>query len=231
MKRWEKFKDYQFKGDWHVHTNWTDGRSNIREMFDKAVENKLDFIAFTEHVRRNLDYEYLKFKEEVYRVGSAFNIKYAVGCEAKVLDIYGNLDINKNVVRESELILFSFHSSLFKTKSSYFEAVLNAIENPISDIWAHPTSYNEKMGFPFSPDEVQQIASTLYANNVCFEINLKYMLPTKKFMKQLLNEGNVPPIVLSSDAHHTRFLLNKNKIEEIIAKYTLGWLRGTRRLL
>lgn len=221
MKRWEKFKDYQFKGDWHVHTNWTDGQSTIREMFDKAVENKLDFIAFTEHVRRNLDYEYVKFKEEVYRVGSEFNIKYAVGCEAKVLDIYGNLDINKNVVRESELILFSFHSPVFRTKSSYFEAVLATIENPITDIWAHPTSYNERMGFEFSPDEIQQIASALSDNNVCFEINLRHTLPTKKFLKQLLNGEKIPSIVLSSDAHHIGHILNEEKIKKIMIKYGL----------
>ena len=39
------------KGDLHVHTNWSDGKSTIKEMVEKAIEMDLEYIAITDHTK------------------------------------------------------------------------------------------------------------------------------------------------------------------------------------
>ena len=81
-----------------MHTNYTDGHSSIEDYFIEAQRKGLKFIALTEHVRRTLTYDYAEFREEVYRCGKKFDIAFAVGAEAKVLNVDGELDISEEVL-------------------------------------------------------------------------------------------------------------------------------------
>ena len=206
-----KYKKYLHSGDWHLHTYWTDGRSSPAEYFQKAEDNGLEFLLFSEHVRKNIDYDYEKFKAEVQRAGAKSRIKFAVGAEVKVLDVNGTLDISEKNLAEADVILFAFHSKLFSTKEEYIQAIINAIKNPVTDIWAHPTAYHTEHQLFLDTDDWNKIAQFLREFGVCYEINKKYPFPSKKEIAAIRNAGI--PIVVGSDAHHYTEILTHMDIK------------------
>ena len=108
MKRWHKYEYYLLKGDWHVHTNYTDGKNTVFEYCKQAEENGLELIAFTEHVRKKLDYDFDDFVAEVYSAKDKFDLEILAGCEAKVLDSEGTLDVSDDILKECEIVLGVF---------------------------------------------------------------------------------------------------------------------------
>jgi len=69
----------------------------------------LELIAFTEHVRRNLDYDFDDFVAEVYSAKDKFDLEILAGCEAKVVDSEGRLDVSDDILKECEIVLGVFH--------------------------------------------------------------------------------------------------------------------------
>ena len=65
MKKWERFKEFMENGDWHVHTNYVEGENSVTEMCEQAEKNGLKMIAFTEHVRKELDYDFNALVKDV----------------------------------------------------------------------------------------------------------------------------------------------------------------------
>ncbi len=212
QRKWTKYKAFTKKGDWQIHTNYTDGHSTPDEYLTMASDHGLEFVLFSEHVRRNLEYDYLKFKEEVYRAGSKSNVRFAVGAEAKVLDREGNLDISDDIVSEADVVLFAFHSHNFQTKEEYMTAVKNAASNPIADIWAHPTSYHNEMGFFMVTQDWNTILNCLEKESICYELNKKYP-PLSDTELIALRMNNGLSFTFGSDAHVASDLLTLKEIE------------------
>ena len=46
MKNWEKYSDHLETGDFHVHTNYTEGSNTVDEMCQQALKNNLTLICF-----------------------------------------------------------------------------------------------------------------------------------------------------------------------------------------
>ena len=97
MKNWKKYQEYLEKGDWHVHTNYTDGKNTVLEYCEQAEKNELKLIVFAEHVRKKLDYNFDKFLSDVQSAKDKFNLIILVGCEAKMIDLKGTLDVSKDI--------------------------------------------------------------------------------------------------------------------------------------
>ncbi len=211
-RKWEKFKQYFENGDCQIHTNYTDGLSTPEEYFEQAEINGLDFILFSEHVRRKTTYDYLKFKEHVYRIGARSKVKFAVGAEAKVLNEEGDLDISNEIAHEAEIILFSFHTPNFPIVESYIRAIYNASQNPLSDVFAHPTFYHNWQNLKISQSEWNEIFKCLIQFNICYEFNKKYPLPDVNEIYALKNNSNLS-FVFGSDAHSFENLLSKSDIQ------------------
>ena len=96
-KRWQRYQSYLDTGDWHVHSSYADGESSIAECCRQAESNGLELIAFTEHVRKKLDYSY-----EEFSYGSLIG---CLGCFAIVLDYCierGALSFGWNPLRASD---------------------------------------------------------------------------------------------------------------------------------
>jgi histidinol phosphatase-like PHP family hydrolase len=211
-KKWNKYKDFLKTGDWHIHTNFTDGENSPLDFFQQALRNNLRFLFFSEHCRKSMTYNYLEFKEEVIKASLDFPIHFAAGVEAKVLDKGGDLDIASSILNDIDLVTFSFHGKLFKTKDNYKKALINSMKNPVSEVWGHPTSYHNSMNFSFSEEDWDEIYSNLYQENICYEINKRYALPTPIEL-ELLRKNKVN-IIFSSDAHNTSQLLTLKDIRK-----------------
>ena len=74
-----------------MHTNYTDGKNTVFEYCKQAEKNGLELIAFTEHVRKKLDYNFDEFLADVYAAKDKFDLEILAGCEVKVLDSEGTL--------------------------------------------------------------------------------------------------------------------------------------------
>ena len=205
MKKWQKYKQYLSRGDWHVHTNYTDGKSTIFEYCEQAEKNGLELIAFTEHVRRNLDYNFDDFVAEVYSAKDKFDLEILVGCEAKVLDSEGTLDVSDDILKECEVVLGVFHRFEPIEKKAYLIALKNMLSNPDVDIWAHPTLFAKKNKFTLSTKDIRDISTLSLKYNVLIEKNMKYNVPDKVFREIASKAGC--KFVNGSDAHQVNELL------------------------
>ena len=213
MRHW-KIKDKYIKcGDFHVHTNYTDGKNTVLEYCQKAQENNLKLIAFTEHVRKNLTYNYEAFIADIFHAKDEFDdIKILSGCEAKVLDVDGELDAPEEVLDQCDIVIGVFHSFKYKDKKNYLTALEAMLRNPAVTIWGHPTLFAKKNNIKLEEDVFREIINICIKNKVLIERNLKYTVSDANFIKLAVNRG--AKFVVGSDAHSISDLLSINKLKE-----------------
>ena len=56
------------KIDSHIHTNWTDGKNSISEIYEKAQNLTLERIVFTEHSSKTSESWFNKFADDVKKL-------------------------------------------------------------------------------------------------------------------------------------------------------------------
>ncbi len=213
MRSWKKFEDYLQFGDFHVHTSYTDGKNTVPEYCQRAQDNNLKLIAFTEHVRRDLTYNYNDFLSDISQSKSEFDeIKILSGCEAKVLNINGELDATKDVLEQSDVVIGVFHRFKWNDKKRYLLALKAMLKNPAVDIWGHPTLFAKKHNIKLDEEELKEIIDFCIENDVLIERNLRYNLPDANFMKLAISK--CAGFIIGSDAHSISELLDRKKLEE-----------------
>jgi putative hydrolase len=197
MKRWERFSDFLENGDWHVHTDYTDGRNTVFEMCEQAGKNGLKLIGFAEHVRKKMNYDFSSLVNDVEKARGRFpGIRMFVGCEAKVLP-GGNIDVSEDVLKMCEMVVASFHG-FPPVKEEQMNALRKMLINPEVDIWGHPATFLRNCDL--SRNEMKDIVGLCIRNKMLVEINTseRYRTP-EGFMGILVELG--ARTVTSSDAH------------------------------
>ena len=198
MKKWQKFSGYLEAGDWHCHTRYTDGRNTVLEMCRQAQENGLKLIAFTEHVRKDLSYDFDDLVNDVGRARKKYpGLKIVVGCEAKVLDEKGTLDVSQDVLDKCEIVLATFHSFPTHEKKALESALRNTLKRPEVDIWTHPITFFQK--YPLCEKDVNEIIRICAKNNVLIEDNIKPRYRSPRLIEMCRKLG--AKTVVGSDAH------------------------------
>ncbi len=198
MKRWQAYSKDLLVGDWQVHSTWSDGKNSILDYCEEASRQGLRLIAFTEHVRRELKYDFSVYVREVEKARSLFpDLKILAGCEAKVLNPQGELDAPEAVLKDCDVVLGAFHS--FDPSERYLEALEAMLSNPLVDIWAHPTLYARKHGINLSEQEKERLVRLCMEKQVVIEFNGKYDLPDPSMREKVRALG--APYVYGSDAH------------------------------
>ncbi len=197
-KNWMRYENYLMSGEWHVHTNYVDGANTVDDYCKRAVELKIPLIAFTEHVRRVLTYNYRDLVEDVMRARENYpDLIILTGCEAKVLED-GSLDVSDEVLKQSEIVLMAFHS-LPGSKDKYIEALTTALSNLRVDIWAHPGLFLRNKNLSLSEEEAEEILEKARKEDVLIEFNGKYGLPLEEWVEIGKKKG--VKFVRGSDVH------------------------------
>lgn len=213
MRHWQMKGESIKYGDFHVHTTYTDGENTVFEYCQKAQENNLKLIAFTEHVRKNLTYNYNDFLSDISQAKSEFgDIRILSGCEAKVLNINGELDAPEHVLEQCDVVVGVFHSFKYKDKKNYLISLEAMLRNPVVDVWGHPTLFVKKHNIKIEDYELKEIINICIKNNVLIERNLKYNVPNTNFIKLAINRG--ARFVVGSDAHSINDLPSTNELKE-----------------
>lgn len=201
--------------DYHMHTNWTDGKNSVKDMVKAANEKGLRNVAITEHVR--LDSPWIeKYIDDVNSAREHSDTNVILGFETKVLDMEGNLDIPQCAIDNAELIICSLHripgihpmegeitiSRLdpVKTPQIYMDALMEICGNDEVDIIGHPFDllYKHKVPLP-SEAEMHVLAKYISATGKAVEMNTRYKVPPPNFVNICMLYG--VKFSVGSDAH------------------------------
>lgn len=214
MKVLQKYKDYLFEGEWHIHTNFTDGENSILEYTEKAIELGIPLLAFTEHVRKKLDYDFGQFLNEVNIARKKYpNLVILAGCESKVLED-GTLDCREDIFEKVDYRIFAFHS-FPESLDKYLIALENVLINYDVDAWAHPGLFFKKHNkVLLSGEKLSRLFRMMAKAQILLEVNLKYKLPDIIWLTEYTREAIHPPVVFGGDVHNITDLYLSWKVKQ-----------------
>ncbi len=203
MRPWEHYRRYLLSGEWHAHTSFTDGENTVTEMAGQADRLGIPLIAFTEHVRKALDYDFGRFLEEVDEARQAFpSLVILSGVEAKVLPD-GSLDVADDVIGRVDYPVFAFHG-IPASKEVYLRCLRTAIESERACAWAHP-GFHPRHGLGLDYSELIDVFKAMARHGVLLELNAKHDLPPESWLRLAVRYG--VDVVRGSDAHSVNDLV------------------------
>jgi DNA polymerase (family 10) len=199
------------KGDLHAHTKATDGRYTAEEMAGAAKKLGYDYLAITDHSKRvtmahGLDAKGLaKSVKEIDKLNA--KLKGITLLRSIELDILadGSLDLPDGILGELDLVVCSIHYNFNLSKDKQTERVIRALDNPLVNIFAHPSGrlINERPAYEIDLGKVMKAA----VERGCFlEVNSH---PDRLDLDDVhcqMAKGMGLRVALSTDAHSTNDL-------------------------
>ncbi len=161
------------KGDFHVHSNYSDGADDIKTMALAARQMGYEYIAISDHSRslkvaRGLDEDTLFRKlDEIDRVREEVpGIRILKGAEVDIRTD-GSLDYDDKILERLDIVIAAVHQSFNKNVT---ERMKKAMDNPRVDMIAHPTGrlLSQREGYDLRLEEVIEYAAL---RGVALEIN------------------------------------------------------------
>lgn len=197
MKSIKNYHNFLQSGEWHIHTVYTDGNNTIDEYCKVAKNKGIPLLAFTEHVRKILNYDFKEFLTDIEAAREKYNLIILSGCEAKVLP-GGTLDVSDWILQQVDYPIFAFHS--FPNDISLFlKSLKEVLKNPYVNTWAHPGKFLSEYNVTIPREELEKIFHMMFENDIGLEMNQKYRLPPDDWLL-LANQYHVD-IVRGSDVH------------------------------
>ncbi len=194
------------KGDLHCHTHHTDGRNSIKEMAQAARELDYEYLAVTDHskrvtVARGLDEKRLRAQmEEIDALnGNLSGVTLLKGIEVDILPD-GSLDLPDTVLRDLDIVVCSVHSKFDLSRDKQTERLIRAMDNPYSNILAHPTGRMLGSRHPYELD-MDRLMRAALERAVFLELNAQPQRIdlTDIHLKRAKEIG--VQVVISTDAH------------------------------
>lgn len=133
------------RGDLHVHTRASDGKSSLREMADAAKALGYGYIAITDHSRHatiahGLDPKRLSAQiDEIERLNDEIEgIEILKSSEVDIL-ADGRLDLPDALLARLDLVVCAVHYRFELDRESQTERIIRAMDNRHCNIIAHPS--------------------------------------------------------------------------------------------
>jgi DNA polymerase (family 10) len=196
------------RGDVQMHTTASDGRNSIEEMGKAAAELGYQYIALTDHskavtVANGMDER--RTLEQIKKIRTAQakvpEIRLLAGIEVDILK-NGTLDLDDEVLAQLDVVVASVHSYMSLGRGEMTERLLAAIENPYTQIIAHPTGrlLLRREAFDY---EMEKILEAAKEHGVAMECNAyPDRLDLNDVHLRMAKERGVK-IVISTDSHST----------------------------
>jgi len=133
------------RGDFHIHSTWSDGTASIEEMARKAMSLGLEYIVICDHTKslyiaNGLDEARLREQmAEIDGVNEGLEgLTVLKGTECDILSD-GRMDLPGSVLGDLDFVIGSVHSAFRQDVETMTERVLTAIHNEHVDCIGHPT--------------------------------------------------------------------------------------------
>jgi putative hydrolase len=133
------------RGDLHVHSDWSDGGSPIREMAEAAMSLGHQYLALTDHsprltVANGLTPARLEKQLDVVAALNEelapFRILTGIECD---INVDGSLDQTDELLGRLDVVVASVHSELRADSAAMTARMLAAVANPYTDVLGHCT--------------------------------------------------------------------------------------------
>lgn len=133
------------RGDFHVHSEWSDGSDSIEEIANAAKNRGYEWICLTDHskserIAHGMDEErLLKQIAEIRKINRRIkDFRILAGSEVSI-KANGELDFSDDVLKKLDVVVAAVHSGFKSTKEQITGRMLHAISNRHVKIIAHPT--------------------------------------------------------------------------------------------
>ncbi|HKW33819.1 MAG TPA: DNA polymerase/3'-5' exonuclease PolX [Candidatus Acidoferrum sp.] len=214
------------KGDLQMHSTASDGKNSIEEMAEAARKLGHQYIAITDHskavtVANGLDEK--RAAAHIKKIHSLsekeLGIRVLAGAEVDILKD-GELDYSEEILAQLDVVVCSVHSYMNLDRAAMTERYLAAIENPYTQIIAHPTGRLLLRRDPFDYD-MEKVLDACAKHGVVMECNsYPDRLDLKDVYLRMCKERGVR-VVISTDAHTTT---NLSFIGYGVTMARRGWL-------
>ena len=220
-------KSPRIRGDLHLHSNWSDGNSDVGAIAKSLKKAGREYFALTDHSRSCKLQGGLTpvawLRQAVSLRTQRLPCRVLHGVEVDILSD-GRLDLPDGLLRGMDIVIGSVHSNWSASADENTLRLIRAIESRCIDILGHPTS--AVIGKPGVPNYVRppvaldwlQIFSHCARWRVALELNcfpsrLDLALPG---LRQAISAGCW--ISLGSDAHARAHLHHLRFGEHIVAR-------------
>ena len=164
------------KGIIHSHSNWSDGANTIEEMAHGCIDKGLEYLVISDHSKtagyaQGLPVEKVLAQhaliDELNK--KLFPFKIFKSIESDILGD-GSLDYEPEILRRFDLVIASIHSNLKMTEEKAMMRLLNAIQNPFTNILGHMTGrlLLSRNGYPVYHATIIEACAK---HNVVIELN------------------------------------------------------------
>ena len=164
------------KGDFHVHSQWSDGNNSIQEIAGAARTRGYSYIAVTDHSQglriahgvRIADLK--KKKKEIDRINSGLkDFRVLFGTEVDI-GSDGSLDYPAKVLAGFDIVIAAIHSGFKQSKEQMTRRLVRACQNRHVHIIAHPTGRLWGVRDPYDID-LAEVFTAARDSNTSMEIN------------------------------------------------------------
>jgi DNA polymerase (family 10) len=196
------------RGDLHVHTDATDGRSTLEEMAEAARRLGFRYLAITDHsqrvtMARGLDPKrLLRQWAEIDRLNERLQ-KFVLlkGIECDILE-RGGLDLPDDVLAQADWVNASIHYGQRQSRQQITERMLEAIEHPHVTAIAHPSGRLLNRRDPYDVD-LDAVIKAAARHRKLLELNASPMRLDLDDVACAAAKAHGALVVISSDAHDT----------------------------
>jgi len=199
------------RGDLQVHTDATDGASDLAEMVRAALERGYEYIAITDHTkavrvaggltRAEFRRQFRAIDRLQKQIGGITILK---GAEVDILDD-GGLDLDDDTLAELDVVVVAVHSKFNQSRSAMTKRIVRALRHPHVQILGHPTGRLIGKREPYQVD-LDQVMKAAADHGVALEINAQpERLDLDDVQARAVHEAGVR-LVVSTDAHRVEDL-------------------------
>lgn len=194
------------KGDFHVHTDASDGRASIAEMAEAAKKLGYKFICVTDHSKSSAIANGLSAKElaeqikQVHKLNDTLRgITILAGAEVDIL-ADSSLDFDDKLLADLDFVIASIHSGMGSAREKVTTRTLRAMDNPYVSCIAHPTARLIGQREPMDID-ITAVIKHAAETHTALEVNAHpYRLDLKDVHCKVAIEAGVK-LAIGTDAH------------------------------
>jgi len=155
------------KGDFHVHTDWSEGMNTLEEMVEAAKKLGYEYIAITDHskslgVAHGLSEERLLEQiDRIHRLNDTLSDFHVFTGTEVDIRADASIDFPDSVLRQCDVVVAALHVGQKQTRREITGRLITAMENENVDIIAHPTGriIGEREGYDVDMDALLDAAA------------------------------------------------------------------------
>lgn len=194
------------KGDFHVHTDYSDGKDSIEDLARAAMGLGYEYVCLTDHsvslkVARGLDLARLKKKKkELDKVNRKLkNFRILFGSEVEI-GSDGKIDYKDDILSQFDVVVAAIHSGFKQSQKQLTMRIVKACQNKNVHIIAHPTGKLWPTRGPYEVD-FKEIFKVAQETNTALEINAHpYRLDLSDVNGRWARDSGVR-LVIGTDSH------------------------------